>query len=409
MDILAFALIALLLSAYYSAMEIAYTTFDAIIIGSWKKAGKFGTKFAEFLSAVPERYLFTVLVGNNVVMPLYSSLLVIWADAHGVDDLWIVVVSPLVVLLVGEVIPKTIGLAFANPLVRFLSLPLYVFYWIFWPARALIAPLEKILRRGMPKSDHAHAYDVLFRRELDTVLSQASAEGTVTEKESEILDRYLHAREVRARDVMTPRPTLTAISVDAPISELIETVQETRHGLLPVYKESLDNIVGFVYSRDLLEPRDSIASIMRPAHFVPESKLLVELLEQFKSQRIPAAIVVDEHGGVDGIVTLKDIFRELVGPLREAAEDPHAGAIKRLSEGTFLVSALADLSDIAEATGWRPPDGDYATLSGLLADQLGHIGKPGEEIDLEGVIVRIVGASARRVESCLLKLPKEED
>lgn len=409
MDLLILITLALLLVAYYSAMEIAFTTFDAIIIGSWKKARRFGTKFAEFLSSVPERYLFTVLVGNNLVMVAYSSLVVIWAEQQGIDEGWIVVISPLIVLLIGEVVPKTIGLAFANPLVRFLSFPLYLFYWLFLPFRSFIAPLERFLRRGVPEVEQSHTYDILFRREIDTVLSRASAEGTVTEKESEILDRYLHAREVRARDVMTPRLALVALPVESSISDIVDSFQDTRHSVLPIYKDSLDNVVGFVHSRDLFEPRYSIEEILRPAHFVPESKQLVELLEQFKQHRLPAAMVVDEHGGVDGIVTLKDIFRELVGPLREASEASRAGAIKRISEGTFLVSALADLSDIAEATGWRPPDGDYATLSGLLSDELGHIGKPGEEIDLEGVIIRIVGATPRRVESCLLKLPRSED
>ncbi len=409
MDLLTLIIAALLLSAYYSAMEIAFTTFDAIIIGSWKKAGRFGTKFADFLSSVPERYLFTVLVGNNLVMVAYSSLVVIWAETQGVDEAWIMIVSPLVVLLIGEVVPKTIGLAYANPLVRFLSLPLYLFYWLFLPFRAIVAPLEKLLKRGVPETDHTHAYDILFRREIDTVLARASAEGTVTDKESEILDRYLHAREVRARDVMTPRLALIALPADATINDVVEAVQDSRHSVFPVFNGNLDNIIGFIHSRDLLEPHRTLEEILRPAHFVPESKLLIELLEQFKTQRLPAAMVVDEHGGVDGIVTLKDIFRELVGPLREVAEGAHAGAIKRLSQGTFLVSALADLSDIAEATGWRPPDGDYATLSGLLSEELGHIGKPGEELDLEGVVIRIVGATPRRVESCLLKIPRHED
>ncbi len=410
MDILILVIFALLLSAYFSAMEISYTTFDAIIIGGWKKARRFGTKFAEFLSSVPERYLFTTLVGNNLVMVAYSSLLVIWAEREGVAEGWIVVLSPLVVLVIGEVVPKTLGLAFANLFVRFLSLPLYIFYWLFLPVRALIVPLERVLRSKTDASERAaRAYDVLFRREIDAVLTRASKEGTVTEKESEILDRYLHAREVRARDMMTPRLSLVALPVTASIQDLTDLLEDTHHSVIPVYEDTIDNIVGFLHSRDLLQPRESIREFLRPASFVPESKLLVELLEQFKHQRLIAAIVVDEHGGTDGIVTQKDLFRELVGPLRESEEATKVGSIKRLAEGKYLVSALADLSDIAEATGWRPPDGDYATLSGLLSDHLGHIGRPGEEIEIEGVIIRILGSTPRRVESCLVKLPADFD
>jgi len=409
-DVLTLAIVALAFSAYFSLMEISYTTFDAIIIGGWKKARRFGTRFSEFLSAIPERYLFTTLVGNNLVMVAYSSLLVIWAEREGVHEGWLIVVSPLIVLMIGEVIPKTIGMAFANPIVRFLSAPLYVMYWLFLPGRAIIAPIERLLRKKGDKEARAlHTYDVLFRREIDAVLTRARREGTVTEKESEILDRYLHAREVRARDVMTSRPSLIALPVESSIKQLLETLQESRHGVIPMYSETIDNIVGFVHSSDLLYPRDSIKEILRPAAFVPESKLLIELLEQFKSQRLAAAIVVDEHGGTDGIVTLKDIFRELVGPLYESEDGRAGGTIKRLAAGKYLVSALADLSDIAEATGWRPPDGDYATLSGLLSEYLGHIGRPGEEIDIKGVIIRVLGATPRRVESCLIKLQPDHD
>ncbi|MBL0061909.1 MAG: HlyC/CorC family transporter [bacterium] len=410
MDFLILVLLALALSAYFSAMEISYTTFDAIIIGGWKKAHRFGTRFAEFLSSVPERYLFTTLVGNNLVMVAYSSFLVIWAEREQIAEGWIVVLSPLVVLVIGEVIPKTLGLAFANPFVRFLSLPLYIFYWLFVPVRALVVPLEKLLRgKGDTSERAAHAYDVLFRREIDAVLARASKEGTVTEKESEILDRYLHAREVRARDMMTPRLSLVALPMTASIQDLTDLLEDTHHSVIPVYEDTIDNIVGFLHSRDLLQSRESIREFLRPASFVPESKLLVELLEQFKNQRLSAAIVVDEHGGTDGIVTQKDLFRELVGPLRESEEATIVGSIKRLAEGKYLVSALADLSDIAEATGWRPPDGDYATLSGLLSEHLGHIGRPGEEIEIDGVIIRILGSTPRRVVSCLVRLPPDFD
>jgi len=405
-DILILVILALALSAYFSAMEISFTTFDSIIIGGWKKAHRFGTRFAEFLSSVPERYLFTTLVGNNLVMVAYSSLLVIWAEREHIAEGWIVIFSPLVVLAIGEVVPKTLGLAFANPFVRLLSLPLYLFYWLFLPIRALIVPVEKLLRsKGGSSERTAHAYDVLFRREIDAVLTRASKEGTVTEKESEILDRYLHAREVRARDMMTPRLSLVALPVTASIQDLTDLLEDTHHSVVPVYEDTIDNIVGFLHSRDLLQPRESIREFLRPASFVPESKLLVELLEQFKNQRLSAAIVVDEHGGTDGIVTQKDLFRELVGPLRESEDAAKVGSIKRLAEGKYLVSALADLSDIAETTGWRPPDGDYATLSGLLSEHLGHIGKPGEEIEIDGVIIRILRSTRRRVESCLVKLP----
>ncbi|MCB9366645.1 MAG: HlyC/CorC family transporter [Calditrichaeota bacterium] len=407
MEFIGLTLAALALSSYFSALEISFTTFDTIIMGGWKKAGKFGSSSVEFFATVPERYLFTTLVGNNLANVAYSSFLVIWAGQAGISETLLILLSPFAVIIIGEVIPKTIGLAFANRIVRIASPTLYAFYWLFAPFRLFIAPLEKVLRRRTGSGDHsAHAYDVLFRREIDSVLGRASREGTVTAKESEILERYLHAREVRARDIMTPRPLLVALPKTSTIAELIETVEDTRHSVIPIYDQTVDDIIGIVESKDLLVPRASLEELLRPALFVPESKLLVELIEQFKHGGAPAGIVVDEHGGTDGIITRKDLFRELVGPLSET-DETRLHAIKRLARGKYLVSALADLSDIAEGTGWRPPDGDYATLSGLLAEHLGHIGKPGEEIVIDNVTIRILRASDRRVESCLLKLTEE--
>ncbi len=404
MDLLILTLFALAMSSYFSALEISYTTFDAIIVGGWKKSGRFGSRIVEFFVKVPERFLFTTLVGNNLANVSYSSLIVIWAAQNGISQGLILIVSPFAVIIFGEVIPKTLGLAFANLIVRFSSASLYVFYVAFLPFRLLIAPLERILRRGSENGERAaHAYDVLFRREIDAVLSRASREGTVTPKESEILQRYLHAREVRARDIMTPRPLLVALPQTATIAEIVEALSDSRHSVIPIYDQSIDDIVGVVHSRDLLTTHSSTSEVMRPAVFVPESKLLTELLEQFKRERTPAAIVVDEHGGTDGIITRKDIFRELVGPLSEI-DAVRAQTIKRVARGRYLVSALADLSDIAEVTGWRPPDGDYATLSGLLSEYLGHIGQPGEEVVIDDVTVRILRSTERRVESCLLKL-----
>ena len=407
MDILGAIILVFALSAYYNVMETAYTTFDAIIVGSWKKSASFGARIAEFFSSHPERFLYTTLVSNNALQVAFSSLVVLWAEEKGIAELWVIVLTPVTVLIAGEIVPKTFALAFANPIVRFLSLPLWISYWLVAPIRWFLAPFSLLAGgRQQSKENLKRSEDILFRRELDGILSRAHREGTVTEKESEILERYLRAREIRARDIMTPRPLLVALPKNATVTEALEAIQASRHSFIPVYDEDLDRIVGVLRSRDLLRPCEDIARIIRPVEFVPESKPVIELLQQFKAERIPAAIVVDEHGGTDGIVTLKDIFRELVGPIRDSSEHSRGSVVKRLAEGRYLISGLADLSDIAEETGWEPPSGDYATLSGLISDHLGRIAKSGEEFEIDDVTIRIVSASARKVESCLVKLPK---
>jgi CBS domain containing-hemolysin-like protein len=150
-----------------------------------------------------------------------------------------------------------------------------------------------------------------------------------------------------------------------------------------------------------------VLEVLRPLYAVPESKRIVDLLAEFRAEKRQVALVVDEYGGTDGLVTIKDIFEELVGPVAERF-NPAEPVIKKTAAGRYLVSGSALLEEIEQATGWTPPPGEFNTLSGLLADRLGRIPNAGEDIDIDGVDVRILQRSPRRVEGCLVKIPLSE-
>ena len=405
MSILALLILAFLASVYFSALETAYTSFDRILTMGWVRGGKFGARAAKFLSDAPERFLATTLIGNSVSNVAYSSLMVLLAQAASIPDVWLLTVSPLVILVFAEILPKMIGYSLANPMVRYGSLPLMVSYALLFPLRLVLMPLMRLLaRKDLPMEEVVSGESFSMRRELDQILVGAEGEGAATPEEGEILGRYLDARDLKARQIMTPRTEMVAVNIGMSPDEVRNVFRKCRHNILPVYERDLDHVIGFVHVRDFLLPRRSLREVLRPIHAVPESKRIAELLKEFKSERRQVALVIDEYGGTDGLVTIKDIFEEFVGPVAERF-DPAEPVIKRLAPGKFLVSGSAFLEDIAAETAWAPPGGDYNTLSGLLSACLGRIPDLGEDIVFDKVVVRVIRRSPRRVEGCLIKVP----
>jgi putative hemolysin len=405
MSLATLLILAFLGSIYFSALETAYTSFDRILTIGWVRARRFGGRTVKFLSAAPERFLGTTLMGSSICNVAYSSLVVLLAHEIGIGDVWLVTISPLLILVFAEILPKMMGYSLANLVVRYGSLPLLLSYGVLLPLRVLLMPLTRLLaRRGLPQEEIASGQSFSMRRELDQILVGAEEEGAATAEEGEILTRYLDARELKARQIMTPRTEMVAVSANLSPDEVRGVFRKCRHNILPVYERDLDHVIGFVYARDFLQPRQTLREVLQPIHAVPESKRIGDLLREFKTERRQVALVIDEYGGTDGLVTIKDIFEELVGPVAERF-DPAEPVIKRLAPGKFLVSGSAFVEDIAEETGWEPPAGDYVTLSGLLSDHLGRIPELGEDIVFDKIVVRVIRRSPRRVEGCLMKMP----
>ena len=404
MELIALIILAMLLTMFFNGTETVFTAFDRILVTGWMRARKFGAKVTDFFIARPDRFLGTTLIGNTIAQVGFSFLVVFWAERYDIHRAWIVIFSPLVILIFCEIFPKTVGFAIANPVVRFVSLPLFLFYCLLLPVRLIIYPIIRLAARSEEEQRSVvsqEPYPIL--RELDQILVGAREEGTVSPEEGEILTRYLDARELKARDIMTPRTEMIALPRDASPDHVRETFRRHLHNVLPVYDQDLDHIVGCVRARDLLPDFHSLNELLRPINMVPESKRLVDLLQDFKRGREQVAIVVDEYGGTDGLVTIKDVFEELVGGVAERW-DPNEPVVKRVAPGKYLISGSAFLEDIHEATGWKPPEGDYNTLSGLLAARLGRIAEVGEEIEFEQVTIRIIQRTPRRVQGCLLKI-----
>jgi putative hemolysin len=406
MDILTLAAVFFVLSIFFSGMEIAYTSFDRIVLEGWKRTGRVGVQAIEFLISRPDRFLMTTLIGTNLSNVAYATLIVIWSESVGLSPVWVLIGSPLLVLLLAEILPKLVGFAAANVCVRLGAYPLLISHRLFLPLRWLLRPIADTAMR-LPSSRGDQNDREHIRREIDHILSEAEAEGALNENEGELLDRYLKARDIRVREIMTPRTKMIALSDNSSVAEAVTIFAKHRLNILPVYHDDLDHIIGCLRAQDLFQPRASIAELIHPISAIPETKRIVNLLEQFKIDDLRVAIVVDEHGGTDGIISLRDIISALVGPVTELW-DSERHKIKRIAPGKYLVTGSVSRDELEAKTGWRFPDGEFTTLSGWLTFELEHIPVSGEQIESNGVTVRALAASPMQVEACLISLPKTQ-
>ena len=407
MDLLIWIILFFVLSMFYSGMEIAFTSFDRIVLEGWKKSGRVGIRALQFLTMKSDRFLMTTLIGNNLANVAYATIIVIWAEEIGLSSVSVMIASPLSILIFAEIIPKMLAHSSANLLVRVGAYPLFVSHVLFSPIRWILRPLVYFAGRVPPTAKSHSDRAANLRSEIDQILSEAEAEGALNENEGELLLRYLNARDIRVREVMTPRTRMDAIEQGAAIEEVVALFTSSRRSVLPVYVGDLDHIIGCIRGHDLLRLRTSVAEILRPISSVPESKRIIDMLEQLKSDELRAAIVVDEHGGTDGIVSLKDIISALVGPVGEAW-DAERHTIKRIAPGKFLVTGSVNRDELEARVGWTFPEDDFSTLSGWMIEKLGGIPATREQVEIDGVIIRCLASSSTQIKVCLISLPKSK-
>jgi putative hemolysin len=235
-------------------------------------------------------------------------------------------------------------------------------------------------------------------------LEQHRIEGTVDEEEQEMIENVLELRESTAGEIMTPRTDLVAVAVDADLPMVLETIRKAGHSRIPVYEETIDNIVGLIYAKDLLAEigRDAqgfhVRDRMREVYFVPETKPLRALLHEFQNQKLHLAVVLDEYGGTAGIVTLEDILEELVGPIADEYEKTPPESSKKIDETTIEVDARMYVDDLNDEFSLDlPEDEDYDTVGGFVFSRLGYIPKAGERFDYDHLKFTIASAEPRRV------------
>ena len=386
------------LSAFFSAAETAYNSLNEIRLRS--KAEDGDARAAHTLALV-ERYdslLSTILIGNNIVNIGASSLATVLFTrlVGGVYGPTVsTIVMTLLVLTFGEITPKSMAKEMPETLAMSFAPVLSALVTIFTPLNALFGAWKKFLAKRFDTGEK----DTITEGELVTMVSEAEKDGELTNRESELIRSAIEFDDVEAQDVLTPRVDVVAVEDDTPMDEVIERFAESGYSRLPVYHKDVDDIVGVIHEKDFNAARyrgqGNISGCITPVHYTTANADLGLLLRTLQKKKTHMAIVVDEYGGTEGLLTMEDILQELVAEISDD-HDEVVESFRKQSDGSFLVAAGADLSDLYDLFSIKG-DCDASTVSGWVIDQLGRLPLVGDHFQAEGLDVTVTMVDHRRV------------
>jgi CBS domain containing-hemolysin-like protein len=414
-------IISLILSAFFSGMEIAYVSSDKLNLEIQKKQVGIISNILTIITKEPSKFISTMLIGNNFALVVYGFFMgdfifnnLLINKINEMNELSLVLIqtsiSTVIILITAEFIPKVIFQIYSNFFIRIFAVPAYIFYIIFSPLTNTVTLISDFILNKFFNTNTNETRLSFTKIELENYIEseiQHSSEDIDTE--IEIFQNALELSEIKARDIMVPRTEITAIDLKMHIEEVKKIFIDTGFSKLPVYKKSIDNIIGYVHSFDFLkQPRD-IKSFLLPVEFIPEPMFVDEVLQVLTRQRKSLAIVIDEYGGASGILTIEDIVEELFGEI----EDEHDNVEyfeNNINKDTIEVSARLEVEYINNKYKMTLPLSDsYETLGGLIFNKTEYIPNEEEEIIINEYKITIKEATSSKVEKILItKNLKEE-
>ena len=406
----------LVFSAFFSSSEAAFLSLQRTRIAYLVSTGIPGAKRVADMIGQPERLLSTILLGNNLMNVAFTSVVTVSAiefvgeSNRGQGVAIATVVSTVALLLVGEIVPKTIAVRnservaflYAQPLkwTEYLLLPFVVF--LQWITRGLNA----MLGGSEPESS-------ITEGEFRSLIDIGESEGTFKPSEAEMLEKVFQFGDRHVREVMTPRIEMVSINEGSNFREFLDIYAQNTHTRFPVFTDTVDDITGVISAKDLLNKmanegvdyNASATDVQREAYFVPETKRISELFDELRQSGHQMAIVIDEFGGVAGLVTLKRLLEVVVGPVGEEGEAPEE-EFRAIDENTFHVEGGMSIQEANQELEIELPEGEFETIAGFVLETLGHIPALNEEFEHENLKFEIIDMQGLRIEE--IKITKSE-
>lgn len=388
----------LIMSAYFSATETAFSSLNRTRLKMMSEKSK-KAALAYKLSENYDNLISTILIGNNIVNISLSSLgtvLFIYLCGEGSGATVSTVIVTIVVLIFGEVCPKSIAkdmpesfAAFSAPIIR-------VFIWVLSPINFFFARLKKALSRLFKVNKE----EKTSQEELIMIVEEVHQEGTLNNEESLLVQNAIEFSDLKAEDILTHRTDLEAVSVDDPKSEIARVFSDTKFSRLLVYEESIDNIIGVIHQKDFYTgagiTEKSVRETMTAPIFVLPSKKIDDLLRLLQKNKTHVAVVLDEHGGTYGLVTMEDILEELVGDIWDEHDEVEADKeYKKIGENVYSVDCSIDIDGFCERFGVEV-ETDTVSLGGWIAEQLGKIPDTGDRFDYMGLSITVTETENHR-------------
>lgn len=403
--------LSVLFSALFSGMEIAFVSANKLRIELDRKQGTFASKIVHIFTKNPGQYIATMLVGNNIALVVYgigmAKILEPVISIYFNNELTLLLlqtlISTAIILVTAEFLPKSFFRMHPNALLNFFSLPMLFFYIFFYPISKFatwisLGFIRHVLRKEVKMGEERRIFGKI---DLDHFVGEAqSSEGEDSKHEHDIkmFQNALDFSEIKVRVCMIPRTDIESIDVNSSIAELKEKFISTSYSRIPVFDGNIDNVIGYVNSKDLFKKPQSIKSKLLKVDFVPETMLANKLLTSFIKDQKSMAIVVDEFGGTAGLVTIEDIIEEIFGEI----DDEHdfvEFVDKQLSPNEFLFSGRLEVGYLNEKYRLNIPESDeYDTLAGFIISQHQSIPKPQEVITLDNFRIKVAKMDRTRID-----------
>lgn len=408
----------LVLLVFLSTIESAYESLSEVslrVLSTERDASPRRLSFFRELMEHRRRFELMLILGTQLSIAAIAILLAdVFMDAGVRTPLLLSFIAAfVVVVLFRQLVPRL--LAQNHPDEVFWAL-LPLLQLLYLPASVFVAPVSHLLNRmRKPEPDEEVAEDETDegKDEIQAFIDVGEEEGIIEESEGELIQSIIEFSDTRVDKVMRPRPQIVAIEASATVRDARLLITESKHSRIPVYRDQIDNIEGVVYVRDLLALCDEhqearpITAYMRPAYFVPESKSVRELLKDMQKAKVQIAMVIDEYGGVAGLVTVEDIIEELLGETADLDEVAPVGEIVRMDDGSYLIDGSVEIRRVELLYGADVEADDFKTIAGLIIRELGHVPATGEKLDFKGLEFEVMDADSKRVNRVRLRKARE--
>jgi len=408
-------LLAIFFSALFSGLEMAYLSINKLHVELERQKGRLAYKSLGYLVDRPAPFIAAILVGNNVALVLYGNYMHRWMEpvftSWGAWEYLILLIetsiSTIVILVLAEFLPKAVFRQNAEGLMSWLSIPAFVLYWVLRVPSALMLGISQFFLQYVFRLELAEETNAFGRVELDHFIRERVSNNLEGESdvdpELEIFKNALEFPETKAREFMIPRTEIEGVEVQTTPEKVREIFIHSGYSKLLVYEENIDKIIGYVHAFELFKKPENIQRVLRPLSFIPESMRADEILNLFTREKRNISIVLDEHGGTSGMITLEDVIEEIFGEI-EDEHDSDALLEKKLADGEWLFSARLELSDLNEKWDLDLPESEnYNTLGGYLLDLYESIPEKGTVIRTDQFLFVVQKTKSNRLEEVLVR------
>ena len=360
----------LLLSAYFSGSEIVFISANPIQLQIWQSKGVRGSTLSIKFLENREKHLTAILVGNTIANILTTSFATVIFLQYNIFSSWqIIILISLTILIFGEIIPKTLIREKPNGAIIFYSLTLRILEIILLPITYLI---QKVINTFLKlfKSEQSVFDIALTREEFNKNVQHGHISGVINRMEKEYINNVIDFSDKTAGEIDTPRTDIVALQESDPINKAKKLFIESGFSKILIYREDIDDIIGFVVLQDLLNLPNSLKNAVREINIYPETQSIYEMLKDFQRENISIALIVNEYGGTSGIITMEDLVEEIFGDFEDEYDTSDFLGVKKMTNGDLLMNGRTEIDDLIKEYNIHIPDGDYETIGGYIIDKI---------------------------------------